>query len=196
MGDIQFWLYVIIGVIYVISRMLKKPQGGGNDVPADIPKPRQQRREATQQRQEHREVTQQREPERQPTFEELLREIMEGKPEPEPEIRPVPPHQRPVYKNYDEEIEDEAQSLEDVDYDHRRNESVYSQYEGSKPEAFTRRSLEETMTHDMTDMSYGKFKAFDIQESRNLGREYLQDLNDPETLKKAFVMSEILKRKF
>ncbi len=189
--DFQFWLYIIIGVIYVISRMLKKTQGGENDIPADTSQPRQDRREA---RQPH-------ETERQPTFEELLRDIMEGKsePEPEPERRPEPVYQRPVYKNYDEEIEDEGESLEvveEVDYNHRKKDSAYSQYEASKAEAFTRPSLEETMTHDMTDMSYGKFKAFDIQERRNIGREYLADLNDPETLKKAFVMSEILKTKF
>lgn len=193
MGDFQFWLYVIIGLIYLISRMRKKPQGGEAEIPADRPEPRRDRAETGQTRQ----------PERQPTFEELLREIMEGKSEPEPEPKPQrktePTYNPPVYKNYDEDVEAETDSrevVEDVDYDYRKKDSIYSQYEASKREAFVRPSLEETMNHDMTDMSYGKFKAFDIQEKRNIGREYLADLNDPEFLKKAFVMSEILKRKF
>jgi hypothetical protein len=192
MDNFQFWLYVIIGLIYLISRMRKKPQGGGEaDVPAGNTDARQERSERRQTRQ----------PERQPTFEELLREIVEGKSEPEaePERRPDPVHQRPVYKNYDDEIEEEVDSrevIEDVNYDYRKQDSIYAQYEGSKREAFARPSLEETMNLDTTDMSYGKFKAFDIHEKRNIGGEYLADLNDPEFLKKAFVMSEILKRKF
>lgn len=196
MGDVQFWLYVIIGIIYLISRLRKKPQQS-SDIPSDIPAPRQERRQAGNARP----------PEKQPTFEELLREIMEGKsepdpepePEPAPQRRPQPVAQRPVYKNYDEDIEDEEESreaVEDVNYDYRKTDSLYSQYEDSKRDAFARPSLEETMTLDMTDMTFGKFKEFAIHQKRDIGSEYLADLNDPEKLKKAFVLSEILKRKF
>ncbi len=187
MDNLQFWLYVIIGLIYFISRMRKKPQG--TDVPSDQPElpPEQQPRKT----------------ERQPTFEELLREIMEGKSEPEqkPEVerKSEPIHQRPVYKNYDEEVEDEVNSretLEDVNYDYQSRDSIYSDYEGAKREAFLRPSLEETMSLDETDMSYGKFKAFEIKQNRTVVGDYIADLKDPESLKKAFVMSEILKRKF
>ena len=194
MDNLQFWLYVIIGLIYFISRMRKKPQNREGDAPSEeVPRTGRARRVSEQTPP----------PERQPTFEELLREIMEGKSEPEPEPEPVrrpdPVHQRPVYKNYDEEIEDEVSSrevVEDTDYDYRKKDSIYADYEGSKREAFVRPSLEETLKLDMTDMSYGKFKAFDTQQNQTVGNEYFAELNDPEKLKKAFVMSEILKRKF
>ncbi len=187
MDNLQFWLYVIIGLIYFISRMRKKPQG--TDVLSDQPElPSEPQPGKT---------------ERQPTFEELLREIMEGKsqPEPEPEVEQEsePVYQKPVFKNYDEEAKEEVRSretLEDVNYDYQRRDSIYSEYEGAKREAFLRPSLEETMSLDETDMSYGKFKAFEIKQNRTVVGDYIADLKDPESLKKAFVMSEILKRKF
>jgi hypothetical protein len=46
-----------------------------------------------------------------------------------------------------------------------------------------------------TVMKYGKFKEFEIAE-RKVMSDYLTALKDPDGLKKAVVMSEILKRKF
>jgi hypothetical protein len=62
--------------------------------------------------------------------------------------------------------------------------------------AFERPSLEETMKVEDTVVTFGKFKEFEAQKERNLAAEYLQDFGDPEGIRKAVVMSEILKRKF
>jgi hypothetical protein len=182
MGDFQFWLYVIIGIIYLLSRMRKKSQEQEQNAPGG-----EVNRPATRTHNQ---------PERQLTFEELLREITEGKTVKTPERKPEPVVSRPVYKNYDEEIADEEEDLEDVDYDYRKQDSIYKQYEDAKSQAFIRPSLEETMDLSKTDMTFGKFKAFEIHRSRTGVPAYLDDLKDPEGLKKAFVMSEILKRKF
>ena len=190
MGDFQFWLSVIIGIIYVLSRVLKKNQAAEKEAPDDT---RERRRaEARQQRDA---------PQEQPmTFEDLLREITEGKmgrqseqsPQQKPE--PVPSQQR--YSSYEEEEEETGEVLEDVNYDYRTRDNLYREYEEAKQEAFERKSLEETMTRESTDMTYGRFKEFMTKEDKHPMRKYLEGLHDPENLKKAFVVSEILQRKF
>jgi hypothetical protein len=186
MGDFQFWLYVIIGIIYLISRMRKKSQAEQNDFP-------EPERRTPERRIDER--PQARPVERQLTFEELLREITEGKTHREPERTPEPEIQRPSYKNYDDEVEEEVEVLEDVNYDYRAKDSLYSQYEEAKRQAFERPSLEETMNVNDTDMRFGKFKEFEIAKSQEV-HPYLKDLKNPDGLKKAFVLSEILQRKF
>ncbi len=189
MGDVQFWLYVIIGIIYIVSRILKKSQAAEREAQDKTP----ERRRAEVRRE--REVK-----EEQPmTFEDLLREITEGKmgrertSEPKPE--PVRPQQR--HSNYDEEVADEAEEvLEDINYDYRTRDNLYREYDEAKQQAFERKSLEETMTLESTDMSYGKFKEFQTQEKKHPMKQYLEGLHDPENLKKAFIVSEILQRKF
>jgi hypothetical protein len=47
-----------------------------------------------------------------------------------------------------------------------------------------------------TDTSFGRFKEFDQQRPKNLVEVYLTDFKDPQGLRKAVVMSEILKTKF
>ncbi|MBT1705687.1 hypothetical protein KK060_20520 [Fulvivirgaceae bacterium PWU20] len=129
------------------------------------------------------------------TFEELLREITEAKqaqkPVTVPETRP-----EPVF-DYDDEIEEEENDLETIEpeYSQRENRS-YEIYEEAKRQAFVRPSLEETMNVRNTNVEYGKFKSFEQEKPRNLLEEYTKDFQDPEGLKKAIVMSEILNRKF
>jgi hypothetical protein len=45
-------------------------------------------------------------------------------------------------------------------------------------------------------VKFGKFKEFEHGKKKNLLDEYVRDFKDPSGLKKAVVMSEILKRKF
>ena len=180
MDNLQFWLYVIIGIIYLVSRLRKKQA----EQPSE---PSQPKRED--------EV-----PERPMTFEELLREITEGKTEKKPE--PVVPSRKPVYEQRREERtqevipETEIDDLEEVDYDYKKQDTIYEKYEEAKKQAFQRASLEETMKLSQTEMKFGKFKEFEISNDRDLVSAYLSDFKDPEGLKKAIVMSEILKRKF
>ncbi len=100
------------------------------------------------------------------------------------------------YVDYDDRVTDEEQDLEGEDYDNRKKDPVHDVYEQAKKQAFNRPSLEETMKVGDTVMSYGRFKAFEQEKRRDLLGEYLAELRDPEGFKKAFVMSEILQRKF
>ncbi len=180
MDSFQFWLYVIIGVIYLITRLRKK----SGDQPTEQPNT-------------DREVETRRyvppaksaEP-KTLTFEDLLREITESK---------APSRHEPVVK-YDEIEEEEEEvderSLEKVNYDYRKDDKAYETYEEAKKQAFFRPSLEETMKLEDTVMTFGKFKEFERAEERNVAAEYLRDFKDLDAMKKAIVMSEILKTKF
>lgn len=182
--DYQFWIYLIIAIVYGISRAMKKPENQPKDVSA--PKPdRPIRYETT--------PTPVEKP-KQLTFEELLREITEARQPPKPVFETASP--RTEYVDYDDQLEDEEQDLEDVNYDYKKKDKLYDVYEEAKRQAFERPSLEETMNIKDTKVQFGKFKAFEQKEQRNLLDEYTRDFQDPEGFKKAVVMSEILNRKF
>jgi hypothetical protein len=167
--DFKIWFYIIIGVIYVLSRVLKKKDTDHEKVnpktpdqnPAGSPRPL--------------------------TFEELLKEITEAKQPPKPVNQP-----QSKRVDYDEEVGEEEQDLETVNSDYRKNEV----YEEAKRQAFERPSLEETMNVRNTVVDYGKFKVFNQEKQQDLIASYTSDLQNPEGLKKAFVLSEILNRKF
>ncbi|HYG18383.1 MAG TPA: hypothetical protein VD816_05610 [Ohtaekwangia sp.] len=176
--DEKFWIYIIIGVIYLISRVLKKSGGQTGEAPKQDPAKPVRRYETPEQQRPSA-------PTAKPmTFEELLREISAGK----------TPQQQEVV-DYDDNIPEEAQDLEEVEYDYRKKDRIYDVYDEGKRQAFARPSLEETMRVEDTVMKYGKFKEFEIAE-RKVMSGYLTALKDPDGLKKAVVMSEILKRKF
>ena len=175
MDSFQFWLYVIIGVVYLLSRMRKKPAGQPAE-PPDLDQQRQPGRSSPPVASA---------PPKTLTFEDLLREITESK----------QTKQEPVV-DYDDELEEEAKDLEEVDYDYRKDNKVYETYEEAKKQAFFRPSLEETMKVENTVVSFGKFKEFERAAETNLAAEYLKDFGDLGSIRKAVVMSEILKRKF
>jgi hypothetical protein len=176
MDSFQFWLYVIIEVIYLISRARKKKadQSPG-PVDANEEKPFSSTRHEGNKP-------------RQLSFEELLKEITESKQQQQPREESV--------VDYDENLEEEEKDLEDVEYDYRKQNKTYEIYEEAKKQAFHRPSLEETMKIQDTVVSFGKFKEFEKGAVTNLAAEYLKEFHDPEGLKMAVVMSEILKRKF
>lgn len=182
MDDLQFWLYVIIGVIYLLSRVMKKQSP---KTPADLPETRPEkpvtRFDAP--------PAKPRAPAKTLTFEELLREITESK----TQQKPAPPEEK--YVNYEDDIKDEVQDLEDVNYDYRED-TVAKEYAAKEQQAFLRRSLEETMSLESTDTTFEKFKVFEQQAQSNPMDRYLTDFYDPDGLKKALIMSEILQRKF
>ena len=124
------------------------------------------------------------------TFEELLREITESKTQPQ---TTTPPKEE--YVDYDDNLKDEIEDLEDVNYDYK-NDRVAKEFEAAERQAFTHRSLEESMNVKDTDTKFEKFKVFERDAQSNLVNSYLSDFYDPEGLKKAIVMSEILQRKF
>jgi hypothetical protein len=182
--DIQFWIYLIIGIIYLVSRALKKTE---NPLPPDKPGQKPDR-------QINYDPTPPMDKPKPLTFEELLREITEAKAPPKPVYQPRP-EVKQEFVDYDDQIGEEEQDLEDVDYNKGKARS-YAVYEDAKRMAFERPSLEETMKVSDTEMSFGKFKEFDQVKKKNQLEIYLKELQDPQGLKKAVIMSEILKRKF
>src|SRR5690349_9802227 len=105
--DLQFWIYVIIAIIYIVSRAMKK----ADSQPKDLPGPRADR-------EVRYDSTPPLEKPKQLTFEELLREITETKQPQKPAYQPVP-QPKAEYVDYDDQIGEEEQNLEDVNYDYR-----------------------------------------------------------------------------
>lgn len=107
-------------------------------------------------------------------------------------------HPTPVkeYQDYDDEIEAEAQEAERVDYKKRDQDETFEAYEKAKMAAFNRASLEETMKLEDTVVKFGQFKGYQQDTPLSVASTYVKDLQDPEGFKKAFILSEILNRKF
>lgn len=173
MDNLQIWIYVILGIVYLIGKARKKPeQESGQarrpqaNIPTDNagPKPL--------------------------TFEELLREITEAKePNPKPVLRPTQ-----EFTDYDEELEEEVEP-ERPDYDFRKQET-YKAFEQSKYEAFNRLSYEETMKLEDTEVKFGKFQAFEEDKQPSMASQIAEDFADMDKVKRAFIMSEIFNRKY
>lgn len=187
MGDYKIWFYLILGAIYIISRLRKKP---GSSSPSETERP-----ETPASGYDNRPVDKP----KPLSFDELLREITQSK---EPEL-PVPttyrpaPAPKPAYVDYDDDLEEEAQDMEGSSYeDYSRKEEPNNAYEEAKTAAFYRPSLEETMKIEDTVVNFSKFSVFEAEKKRNLLEEYTTDLRDPEGLKRAVVLSEILNRRF
>ncbi len=177
--DEKIWIYIVIGIIYFLFNRLRKKS------PAD-------------EREVERPVDSSSEYDRPKpvSFEDLLKEITEGKQPAPPVIEQKPqyrqPEPQPVYVDYDDEIQDEERSLEKVTFDQERTNEIY---ENAKKQAFNRPSLEESLKLADVNTTFGKFKEFEIKTERNFLSEYTKDLRDPKGLKKAVILSEVLNRK-
>lgn len=181
MRDFQFWLYVIIGIIYLISRFNKKKgsevEAGPEQQEGNLPRPVSGPGE------------------KQLTFEELLREITQAKTE--VQTKPEPVVTKPRRVDYEEVLPEEEQDLEEVEYDYKKKDTIYDTYEKAKKEAFFRPSLEEVdWKSQKSEVVFEKFKGFEIEKKPDLMARYLGSIKNPDELKKAFVVSEILKPKF
>lgn len=136
------------------------------------------------------------------TFEELLREIQQAKnpapaPKPVPKTASLPPRPQPVpaeVVDYDDDLQDEEQDYETQPVN--RDERTYQVYEQAKQLAFNRPSLEETVKLEDTEVKFGHFKGYEAQERRSVAVDVLSDLRNPESFKRAFIVSEVLKTKF
>lgn len=178
--DAQFWIYIVIGIIYFLSRMLKKPEEAGGGASGE-PRRRAGGGEASEEAQPM-------------TFEELLREITEGKQARRPEPRPQPQPQ-PVarYEPYERDPGEEARSLEQAAID---DAQILEKYREAQSFAEERKSLEETLRLEDTVVDFNRFKAFERKQRKSAVTDYMKIIRNPETLKQAVVMSEILQRKF
>jgi hypothetical protein len=173
MGEIKIIIWIVLGIIYLVSRARKK------QVPDAAPKPLDDYSE-----------------DKPVTFEELLKEIQSAKApqaKPQPVVGPVNEYKT---EDYDDGLKDENQPLEKVDYTYRNQDSIYETYEKAKQEAFHRPSLEETLKLENTIVRFGQAKGYELQTRPTLALEYGKDLKDKTNFRKAFILSEILNRRF
>jgi hypothetical protein len=169
--SVKVIIWIIIGIFYLISRLRKKPE---NPSPRPTERPN--------------------EPEtfdKPVTFEELLKEIQAAKtPKPQPVL------QKTDYVDYDDDLEEEAKPLEKADYNYYDKDKIYETYEKAKQEAFHRPSMEETLKLENTIVRFGQFKSYTQEDRPSLAAEYGKGLREPANFKKAFILSEILNRRF
>jgi hypothetical protein len=183
MDELKIIFWIVIGLVYLFARRKKaQPQvedrTTGRRVEDEGP-----------------------EPARPVTFEELLQEIqgMKKKEVPPPTISPVPVNRAPANQEWEQEYDDEPKGkkqLEDTQYDYRDHDKIYDVYEKAKEQAFFRPSLEETVKLEDTIVRFKQFKTYEMDKRQILGEEFFKELKDPHGFKKAFIMSEILKKRF
>lgn len=182
-----FW--IIIGLIYFFSKMKKKnPQASGPEEESYHPS--------------HGGNTETAKPPI--TFEELLREIQGTKAEQQQSKPVLYDTPQPVltspkeidYQDYDDDLGKEEKDLEDSEYDYKKEDTIYKTYEDAKSQAFERPSLEESLKLEDTVVKYGQFKGYQKVSQPSFLSEYIRELKDPKGFKKAFIMSEIINRRF
>lgn len=172
--NLSFWIWLIIVVVsFLAQRKKKQAQNQAPGAPPTMP--------------EAKPIS----------FEDLLREIQAGK-TPQPPVAHGKPRPQPVatYTDYDDELPEEEQDLEQVDYKKRDEDATFDVYEKAKLAAFNRPSLEETMKVEDTDVKFGQFKGYQQEQPLTPAHAFIKDLQDPEGFRKAFIMSEILNRKY
>ncbi len=174
MDNIQFWIWLIVIIVTFIARAKKKkPEGDPTSFGGEP-------------------IDRRASPVDKPiSFEDLLREIQASK---APQPAPIT-NKKQEYVDYDDELEEEAVS-ERVDYSKRDQDNTFQTYERAKQDAFNRASLEETMKIEDTVVRFGQFKGYQQDKEVNVLAEYVKDLQDPAGFKKAFILSEVLNRKF
>ena len=167
----QFWIWLIVIVITLIARAnKKKPEQSQQDHP-EFGGP-----------QGNKPIS----------FEDLLREIQASKTPAKPVVQSQP--KTVEYVDYDDDLEEENKPLEKSNY--RNEDEIYSTYEKAKSEAFNRASLEETMHVEDTDMKYERFKGYKRKLKVAVTPvDYVKELRNPSSFKKAFILSEILTKR-
>ena len=123
--DFQFWIWIIVIVITLIARANKK-KTSQTQPPENLPDPSGK--------------LQQPRPPKSLTFEELLREIQGEK----VLSKPAPMQQETTKYDvidYDDNIPDEIEELEDVDYDVDKDIRAFETYEAAKKEAYVRPTI-------------------------------------------------------
>ncbi len=175
MDEVKIIFWIIIGLVYLFSRRKKSQaplppakKSGEQEAEYDAPAPA--------------------------TFEELLREI-QGMKKPEP-VAPAKPSVRPEYEIEPYYAVPERKQIEDVNYDYRNQDKIYEVYENATRQAFARPSLEETMKLEDTIVRFKQFKGYENEVKPSVLSEYIKELKDPKGFRKAFIMSEILNRRF
>jgi len=176
--DFQFWIWLVVIVITLIARANKKKPGQSLP-PENLPDPSRK--------------SQQSQPQKSLTFEELLREIQGEKVLSKP-ASSQPKEKEYDYVDYDDDIPEEINDLEDVDFDITKDSRAFETYEAAKKEAFVRSTIEESVDVGRIVRSE-HFKEYDLKK-RSTTFNFIKELKDPKGFKKAFIMSEILNTKY
>ncbi|MFZ1808243.1 MAG: hypothetical protein WAU36_13520 [Cyclobacteriaceae bacterium] len=181
--DLQFWIWLIVIVITLIARANKK-KAGQAPPPENIPDQSRRSQPATQQPPTKQQPV---------TFEDLLREIQGEKALSKP-VASKPKEPEYDFVDYDDNIPDEIQDLEDVDYDHNKDERAFQTYEAALKEA-EKTPLVKESPNVGSIMRSEHFKEYSIKKKK-VSFNFLNELKDPQGFKKAFIMSEILNKKY
>jgi hypothetical protein len=170
--NLQFWIWLIVIVVTLIARANKKKPQPGHDQPEFGGS------------QENKPIS----------FEDLLREIQASKAPAKPVYAPVKKSQQVDYVDYDDDLEEENKPLEQANYG--AVDEIYTTYEKAKSEAFNRASLEETMHVEDTVVNYEKFKGYKRERKQPPASSFVKELRNPTSFRKAFILSEILAKRF
>jgi hypothetical protein len=131
------------------------------------------------------------------TFEDLLREIQSSR-KPEREPAPTPAPAKP-FESY-EEVSEESfrETIPETEYsrDSFSTSETYKSYEKAKSEAFQRASLEDTLKLENTDIKFLKFSEYQATKEPTVAEQISTEFRDPDTLKKYFIVNEVLNRKW
>jgi hypothetical protein len=179
--ELKIIIWIVLGLIYLFARRKKKTAP-----------PTQQRRTVTSNEEYEPEA-----PSKPMTFEDLLREIEGSKKAeaiPQPTYHEAPKPVQQAY--YDDEVAEQKKPLEDTNYDYRKYDTIYEEYDNATKNAFVKPSLEETMKLEDTVVRFNQFKGYQQEPKHHFREDLLRDLKDPKGFKKAFILSEILQRKF
>jgi hypothetical protein len=169
--DIQFWIWLAIIAVSFIARAMKKKEVD----PADSERPGKEQ------------------PLGPVSFEDLLREIQASK-APEPKVKTSQPAPQRSFDSGNQRKQERA-VLENVKPFYISSEQTKEVYENAKAAAFSGPSLEETMRLEDTVVRYDRSKQYGKQE-QSVVEDFVKELNDPDKLKRAFVLNEVLMRKF
>ncbi|MEQ8549340.1 MAG: hypothetical protein RIC03_15620 [Cyclobacteriaceae bacterium] len=167
MDDIQFWLYIVFGIIYFVGRFLKK-----KNKPEELPET-----ETTERR-----------PQRSKTFEELLSEFtdekaVESAPDTENKVRPVK-KSKPVIS--EESIFEEGSTRRFSDEESKKiYEASIKKAEGIDLDFAPAEHFKSKIQREISAEVSSRF-ASSIREG----------LKDPEEAKKAVIYAEIFNRKY
>ncbi len=177
--DFQFWIWLIVIVVTLIARANKKKKSEQAQPPQDIPDEPRKAHPSTQPKPI--------------TFEDLLREIQGEKALSKPVVsKPKEPEYDIV--DYDDDIPDEIQDKGVVDYDSSKDEKAFETYEAAQAEASSRPTLKESPKLG-TIMRSEHFEGYGLKKKK-VSFSFLNELKDPQGFKKAFIMSEILNKKY
>jgi len=176
MDRTQIIIYIIFGLVYLLMRVIKN---------RNAPK-----------EQEEGEVEQQPRPKTKPiTFEDLLKELSGveevEKPKPQPQPVPKPLVKEEAYDHPFAKANKKKQNKGAFSYDDKPN-TRFEKYRDAKP-----LSLEEkyktTAIKDRKDEFDSKYHK---EEEHTMADDVRESLRSPSDIKKAFVLSEVLQRKF